>query len=182
MSGFRKRGDPRQFNISHLGAAAQEQIRATLGDAEFKRLSGKKVGRYQVSPVVERVVDGVIFDSKWESTVYKRLVAEFGRQAFSLQPVFTLQGGFVCEGKRYRATYYIADFLIGGTLDNQETVLQHNSIVVDAKGHRDAVYMLKRKLFMGRYGRRVREVKTQKDLEDLVLEIRKSHPCKQRQK
>lgn len=163
----------RQFDISQLGPAAQAQLRQQLGDAEFTRLAKvKKSGRYTVAPVENRTVDGVVFDSGWESKVYLRLLREFGAQAFALQPRFLLQQGFLLAGKKYRPTYYVADFLVGPIRQLEDEPLRAGQFVVDAKGHKTREYMLKRKLFMGRYGVPIIEIKTPEDLEKLVIKIR----------
>lgn len=91
-------------------------------------------------------VDGVRFDSKKEAEFYAELKLREKAGEIShlrLQPRYLLQEAFKHEGKQYREMEYVADFEY---IENGETV------VVDVKGFRTAVYMLKRKLFLYRYG------------------------------
>lgn len=91
-------------------------------------------------------IDGIRFDSKKEAEFYAELklrekVGEISH--LRLQPRYLLQEAFKHEGKQYREIEYVADFEY---IENGETV------VVDVKGFRTAVYMIKRKLFLYRYG------------------------------
>ena len=95
-------------------------------------------------------VDGIRFDSKKEAEFYAEL--KLGEKAgeishLRLQPRYLLQEAFKHEGKHYREIEYVADFEY---IENGETV------VVDVKGFKTAVYMLKRKLFLYRYGDKVK--------------------------
>lgn len=91
-------------------------------------------------------VDGIRFDSKKEAEFYAELKLREKAGEIShlrLQPRYLLQEAFRHDGKQYREIEYVADFEY---IENGETV------VVDVKGFRTAVYMLKRKLFLYRYG------------------------------
>ena len=95
-------------------------------------------------------VDGIRFDSKKEAEFYAELklrekAGEISR--LRLQPIYLLQEAFKHEGKQYREIEYVADFEY---IENGETV------VVDVKGFRTPVYMIKRKLFLYRYGDKVK--------------------------
>lgn len=95
-------------------------------------------------------IDGIRFDSKKEAEFYAELklrekVGEISH--LRLQPRYLLQEPFKCEGKQYREIEYVADFEY---IENGETV------VVDVKGFRTAVYMLKKKLFLYKYGNKVK--------------------------
>lgn len=95
-------------------------------------------------------VDGVTFDSKKEAEFYAELkvrerAGEISR--LRLQPRYLLQDAFKHEGKQYREIEYVADFEY---IENGETV------VVDVKGFKTAVYMIKKKLFLYKYGDRVK--------------------------
>lgn len=97
-------------------------------------------------------VDGVRFDSKKEAEFYAELKLREKAGEIShlrLQPRYMLQEAFKLEGKRYREMEYVADFEY---IENGETV------VVDVKGFRTAVYIIKRKLFLYRYGDKVKFV------------------------
>lgn len=95
-------------------------------------------------------VDGIRFDSKKEAEFYAELKLREKAGEIShlrLQPRYLLQEAFKHEGKQYRETEYVADFEY---IENGETV------VIDVKGFRTAVYMLKKKLFLYRYGDKVK--------------------------
>ena len=97
-------------------------------------------------------VDGIRFDSKKEAEFYAELKLREKAGEIShlrLQPRYLLQKAFKHEGKQYREMEYVADFEY---IENGETV------VVDVKGFRTAVYMIKRKLFLYRYGDKVKFV------------------------
>lgn len=95
-------------------------------------------------------IDGIRFDSKKEAEFYAELkvrerAGEISR--LRLQPRYLLQDAFKHEGKQYREIEYVADFEY---IENGETV------VVDVKGFKTAVYMIKKKLFLYKYGDRVK--------------------------
>lgn len=91
-------------------------------------------------------IDGIRFDSKKEAEFYAELKLREKAGEIShlrLQPRYLLQEAFKHDGKQYREMEYVADFEY---IENGETV------VVDVKGFKTAVYMIKRKLFLYRYG------------------------------
>lgn len=95
-------------------------------------------------------IDGIRFDSKKEAEFYAELklrekVGEITH--LRLQPRYLLQEAFRHEGKQYREIEYVADF---------EYIENGITVVVDVKGFRTAVYMIKRKLFLYRYGNKVK--------------------------
>lgn len=95
-------------------------------------------------------IDGIRFDSKKEAEFYAELklrekVGEISH--LRLQPRYLLQDAFKYDGKQYREIEYVADFEY---IENGETV------VVDVKGFKTAVYMIKKKLFLYKYGDRVK--------------------------
>lgn len=95
-------------------------------------------------------IDGIRFDSKKEAEFYAELKLREKAGEIThlrLQPRYLLQKAFRHEGKQYREIEYIADFEY---IDNGKTV------VVDVKGFRTAVYMLKKKLFLYKYGSKVK--------------------------
>lgn len=95
-------------------------------------------------------VDGIRFDSKKEAEFYAELKLRERAGEIShlrLQPRYLLQKAFKHEGKQYREMEYVADF---------EYVEDGITVVVDVKGFRTAVYMIKRKLFLYRYGDKVK--------------------------
>lgn len=117
-------------------------------------LSRNKFGNHK------QEVDGRQFDSTLEADAYiwlRELECEGKIQAFELQPVFLLQEEFEKLGKKFQPIRYIADFLITWPDGTRE--------VVDTKGERTDVYLLKRKLFEFRYPE-LRIVELKKD--DLV--------------
>lgn len=93
-------------------------------------------------------VDGIVFDSKREAARYQELklmeragtIRDLRRQVrYELIPAFD------CNGKHYRPTAYIADFVYIDAKTGEE-------IVEDVKGYRPDIYRLKSKLFAYRYG------------------------------
>lgn len=95
-------------------------------------------------------VDGIRFDSKKEAEFYAELKLREKAGEISclrLQPRYLLQEAFRHEGKQYREMEYVADF---------EYIENGVIVVVDVKGFRTAVYMLKKKLFLYKYGNRVK--------------------------
>lgn len=96
-------------------------------------------------------VNGILFASQKEATRYGQLLMmERGGYIMDLrlQVKFELLPPVFLDGKKQRATYYIADFVY---------YLDHKMIVEDVKGYRTEVYKLKRKHMMARYGIEVKE-------------------------
>ena len=149
----------RQSLLAQLGPAAQEQVKAQIGEKRFQKLLGvqdSKQGRIRVSPKEDRTVDGIVFASKWEMTTYQSLIKEFGKEAVELQPEFELQPAFTdVTGKKHRAINYLADFRVNGC-------------VTDAKGMLTDVYKLKRKLFSYIYKQPLWELKNLKDIQSFI--------------
>lgn len=97
-------------------------------------------------------IDGIRFDSKKEAEFYAELKLRERAGVIShlrLQPRYLLQEAFKHKGKQYREIEYVADF---------EYVENGVTVVVDVKGFRTAVYMIKKKLFLYKYGDKVRFV------------------------
>ena len=102
--------------------------------------------KYGTSKPEQRRAGGKLFDSAKEATVYRKLLClqEHGEVSFMvLQPRFLLQEGFEKNGVKYRPIYYVADFDVTWKDGRRE--------VVDAKGYKTPVYLLKKKLFEKRY-------------------------------
>ena len=95
-------------------------------------------------------VDGITFDSKKEAEFYAELKLRERAGEIThlrLQPRYLLQEAFKHEGKQYNKMEYVADF---------EYIENGITVVVDVKGFRTAVYMIKKKLFLYKYGDRVK--------------------------
>ena len=95
-------------------------------------------------------IDGIRFDSKKEAEFYAelRLREKIGEIThLRLQPRYLLQEAFRYDGKHYREMEYVADF---------EYIEDGKVVVVDVKGFKTAVYMLKKKLFLYKYGDKVK--------------------------
>ena len=93
-------------------------------------------------------VDGIVFDSKREAARYQELkLMERAGAIHDLkrQVRYELIPAFDCDGKHYRPTAYIADFVYTDAKTGKE-------VVEDVKGYRPDVYRLKAKLFAARYG------------------------------
>lgn len=93
-------------------------------------------------------IDGITFDSRREAKRYSELklmeragaISDLRRQVrYELIPAFDVQG------KHYRPTSYVADFVYVDTKTGKE-------IVEDVKGMRTPIYRLKAKLFAAKYG------------------------------
>ena len=92
------------------------------------------------------VVDSITFDSKAEARRYGELKMMYeGGLIHKLRthPRYTLLEPFTVKGIRYRGVTYVADF---------EYVENGVQVVEDVKGKRTAVFNLKEKLFVNRYG------------------------------
>lgn len=96
-------------------------------------------------------VDGVTFDSLAESRRYQEL--QIMQRAglisrLTCQPAFELAPAFTHNGKRERAITYVADF-------QYAEIASMLVVVEDVKSPatRTALYKLKRKLFLAKYGK-----------------------------
>lgn len=94
------------------------------------------------------VADGITFDSKKEAKRYAELklmeragvIRDLKRQVrYELIPAFDV------DGKHYRQTSYVADFVYTDAKNGKE-------VVEDCKGFRTDVYKLKAKMFAYQYG------------------------------
>lgn len=95
-------------------------------------------------------IDGIRFDSKKEAEFYAELKLREKAGEIThlrLQPRYLLQEAFKHDGKQCREIEYVADF---------EYVENGVTVVVDVKGFKTAVYMIKRKLFLYKYGDKVK--------------------------
>lgn len=94
------------------------------------------------------VLDGITFDSKKEANRYAelKLMERAGLiKGLQRQVRFELIPAFDCDGKHYRPTAYIADFVYIDAKTGAE-------VVEDCKGFRTDVYRLKAKMFARKYG------------------------------
>lgn len=92
------------------------------------------------------VVDGIKFDSKKESARYNelKLLERCGDiRNLELQPRFELLPAFSYGDEKFRKMEYVADFRY--TRDGK-------TFVEDVKGYKTKEYMLKKKLFLYKYG------------------------------
>jgi len=92
------------------------------------------------------VVDGIVFDSVKESRYYMhlKLMEKAGYVVkIQRQVPFILQDGFRKGGKAIRPIKYIADFVVEYADGHTE--------VIDVKGCKTDVYLLKKKLFEYKY-------------------------------
>ena len=91
-------------------------------------------------------LDGYRFDSQAEARRYGelKLLHQAGEiHNLRVHPRYRLLDPFTVKGVRYRAIDYVADF---------EFVEDGKTVVLDVKGVRTAVFRLKEKLFLNRYG------------------------------
>lgn len=97
-------------------------------------------------------MDGITFDSRKEAERYKllKMLERTGQiQNLKLQVPFELQPAFRFNGKMIHSIKYIADFVY--RQDGKQ-------VVEDTKGAKTDVYLLKRKLFLFKYGFEITEV------------------------
>lgn len=97
--------------------------------------------------------DGHKFDSQKEKKYYVLLKASQDRgeiTGLELQKEFVLQDSFKLNGKTIRKISYYSDFYY---VDRQGI-----SHVVDVKGYRTEIYLLKKKLFEFKYQKEIEEV------------------------
>lgn len=99
---------------------------------------------------IKMMVDNIKFDSQAEATRYAelKLLLKIGKiKDLVLQPVFILQDNFKHDGKTERAIKYIADFQY---IDCETD----RCIVEDVKGMETKDFLIKKKLFLYKYGER----------------------------
>lgn len=126
-------------------------------------------GRYKVSPKQDRTVDGIVFDSKWEARVFSLLRAKISKKHLHLQPKFLLQAKFRdTNGKMIREINYVADFLLGPVLKEDELPDVNKHFILDAKGHLTEIYKLKEKLFLYKYRTPIFKIKKLSDVSDII--------------
>ena len=99
-------------------------------------------------------VDGIVFDSKKEAKRYSELkfLEQSGEIVFPeewRQVRFEIIPAFTHNGKKYRASYYVADFVYY-TKDGE-------MVVEDVKGVKTALYNLKKKLVLWKHGIEIKE-------------------------
>ena len=85
-------------------------------------------------------IDGIEFDSAKEAKRYAKLrdMSEAGKiQHLRLQVPFELVPSFECDGVKYRAMNYVADFVY---------VREGKVVVEDCKGFKTPEYKMKKKL------------------------------------
>lgn len=125
----------------------------TTETGENPFLRPKRGTRIVVSSKEKRTEDGMVFDSQWEKRVYIFLRDNFGKEHFDFQPNFELQPKFTDpQGEKHRGIFYRADFLFGPPRETPASPLTEKHVVIDAKGMKDAMFKLKRKLFLCKYG------------------------------
>ena len=101
------------------------------------------MSKYRNKPVT---IDGIRFASEKEGIRYceLKLLHQAGEiHKLVTHPRYTLLEPFECKGVKYRGIKYIADF---------EYYENGQRICEDVKGKRTAVFNLKEKLFVNRYG------------------------------
>lgn len=96
-------------------------------------------------------VDGITFDSRKEADRYlvlKGMEEDGAIENLRRQVRYELVPAFDVDGRHYRPTYYVADFVY---------VEDGKEVVEDVKGMITDVYKLKSKLFARRYGMSIKE-------------------------
>lgn len=94
------------------------------------------------------VLDGIKFDSKKEANRYAelKLMERAGLiKGLQRQVRFELIPSFDVDGKHYRPTSYVADFVYTDVKSGKQ-------VVEDCKGFRTDIYRLKAKMFAHKFG------------------------------
>lgn len=94
------------------------------------------------------VLDGIKFDSKKEANRYAelKLMERAGLiKGLQRQVRFELIPSFDVDGKHYRPTTYVADFVYTDVKSGKQ-------VVEDCKGFRTDIYRLKAKMFAHKFG------------------------------
>lgn len=128
------------MRLEDLPPKFQEQVKAKLNLQEKNKYGAHKAQ-----------VDGITFDSKFESERYAslKLLEKAGAiHDLKLQPRYLLQEGFTYNGHKERKIEYVADF---------EYFRDGRRIVEDCKSKatKTPIYRLKRKLFLFKYGKSI---------------------------
>lgn len=133
-----------------MASKLREPVESMTTEEYLKSLKGKKASKYHN---VKTTVDGITFDSKREAQRYGelKLMEQAGEiRKLALQQKFELT---VVEGKRVTDVgTYIADFTYFDTSGGKSF-----PVVEDCKGHRTAVYRIKKKLMKAIYNIEVKE-------------------------
>lgn len=99
------------------------------------------------------VLDGIKFDSKKEANRYAelKLMERAGLiKGLQRQVRFELIPSFDVDGKHYRPTTYVADFVYTDVKSGKQ-------VVEDCKGFRTDIYRLKAKMFAHKFGASILE-------------------------
>lgn len=130
----------------------------------WKTLPGQapegRAHKFGVSAKEDRTLDGVVFDSKGEMAVWEQLKQVVDpRWRVVRQPRVLLQPGFRDRaGKWIRPVVYQADFLVTRSSTVAEDQLFESpadfadeDLLIDAKGMKTDVFLLKHKLYLFRF-------------------------------
>ena len=122
------------------GEISEKRMLKELDKPDHKKTGKNKYLNKKVT------VDGIEFDSVKEANYYfylKQLQKTGEVVKIELQPRFELLPGFAKNGKKYRPINYTADFKV--------TYADGRVEVIDTKGYKTQVFMLKHKLFEYKY-------------------------------
>lgn len=156
----------KRLKLEDLLPKLQDQVRRQL-EADGSTLT--KRGRIAVSPKDQRTLDGTVFSSKWEMTVYKLLCQYCGKDRVHRQPVFLLQ-----ERTRddqdvwHRSIRYLADFVVGEPRNSEIEAVKPGQLIIDAKGMRTEAFNQKRKMVAAKYGAAIFAPKSSGELLDIL--------------
>lgn len=102
--------------------------------------------------------DNLVFDSKLELNVYKRL-KELEKDNIIYNLDRQVKFELISKNDKYRACNYVADFVFDK--DNTHYIIDVKGMVLD-------VFKLKQKIFYDKYKKDIQIVKSVKDLDDLI--------------
>ncbi len=135
--------------LKHNARIKNTTPKIDLNNHGDKLLNEKKKSKYKANKIE---VDGIKFDSEKEAKRYTELkmLEKAGIiTELQLQVPFVLQDAFEVNGEKIKAIKYIADF----------TYWENNELVIeDVKGMKTPVYSMKKKMFMYRYKKHIKEV------------------------
>lgn len=100
-------------------------------------------GKFNVAPVANRTLDGIVFASKMEMNRYSqlKLLEKAGEiKDLQLQPRFELLPAFERNGRHFQAITYVGDFSYWDSATKKR-------VVEDVKGVETPIFLIKQKLF-----------------------------------
>lgn len=144
-----KKHNERIKQASNIAKTNYDLRQSILSAKVYNLTAENKKTKYKANKCV---YNGIRFDSQKERDRYIQLLSmekEDIIENLQLQVPFVLQDAFEIKGRKIRPIKYIADFTY--VQDGEE-------VIEDVKGKRTQVYDIKKKMFMYRYKKYIKEV------------------------